>query len=263
MSGDIRIERQGAIGQLVIDYPARRNALTAAMWRKIPQLVAELDADTSVRVVIVRGAGDQAFVAGADISEFASLRMGDEAEEYDADNSRAFSALAELRKPLIAAIHGFCIGGGVAIAIGADIRYAADDAVFAVPAARLGLGYPLDGVQNLVSVLGPAHAKELFLSARRFSAAEALRLGLVNEVVPKAELDGYVHALASQIAEHAPLTLTAFKVGAATVSSPARSADSAAAQAARLAIRACFESRDYREGIDAFLNKRSPRFEGR
>jgi enoyl-CoA hydratase len=254
MTGSIRVEREGAIGFLTIDHPERRNALNAAMWRLIPPLVAELEADPEVRVLIVRGAGEQAFVSGADISEFSELRMGHDSANYDAENVRAFTALAELPKPVIALIHGFCIGGGVAIALSADLRYAADDAVFAVPAARLGLGYPPAGTRALVEVLGPAQAKELVFTARRFDAREALRLGLVNEVFPKAELEARVLAIATAIAENAPLTLAAFKQGAAS------RRDDAAADAA---VARCYASLDYREGVQAFLDKRSPRFQGR
>jgi len=263
MSGTIRIERDGPIGWLIVDHPERRNALNADMWRCIPGLCAELDADPSVRVLILRGAGDRAFVAGADISEFSTLRVGVDAERYDADNVQAFAALAGLQKPLIALIHGFCIGGGVALSICADLRYAAEDAVFALPAGRLGLGYPVAGAQTLVGVLGQAHAKELFLTGRKFTAAEALRLGLVNEVLPKAELETYVRALALSIAENAPLTLTAFKLAAATMNGPTCAPDAAAVARAKAAMQSCFESADYREGVRAFLDKRTPHFQGR
>lgn len=259
MTSQIRIERDGAIGWLIVDHPERRNALNALMWRQIPQLAAELDGDPSVRVVIMRGAGEEAFVSGADISEFSQLRTGDAAAQYDADNVRAFDALHALQKPLIALIHGFCIGGGVALSSCADLRYAADDALFAVPASRLGLGYPLSAAQHLVRLLGQAHAKELFFTARRFKGAEALRLGLLTEVFPKAELEARVRAIAAGISENAPLTLRAFKLAAAELLKPAADRNDAAAEAA---ITQCFHSADYREGVEAFLNKRSPRFTG-
>jgi enoyl-CoA hydratase/carnithine racemase len=259
MSGCIRIERQGPLGILVVDHGARRNALNAAMWRDIPTLARELDADASVRVIVLRGAGDEAFVSGADISEFSQLRTGEAAAQYDADNVQAFAALTALQKPSIALIHGFCIGGGVALASCCDLRYAADDAVFAIPAARLGLGYPLSAAQHLVRLLGQAHAKELFFSARRFDAREALRLGLVHEVFAKAELETRVQALATSIAQNAPLSLRAFKLAAAELLKPAALRNDAAAAAA---IDDCFASADYREGVQAFLEKRSPRFTG-
>jgi enoyl-CoA hydratase/carnithine racemase len=223
------------------------------MWKLIPPLVEQLGSDDGVRVIVVRGAGDQAFVSGADISEFTELRMGEDSAEYDADNGLAFTALSESRKPVIALIHGFCIGGGVAISVCADLRYAADDALFAVPAARLGLAYPLTGARALYGALGDAHAKELVFTGRRFDANEALRLGLINQVFPKAELDVRVREIALGVAENAPLTLTAFKLSAHAQRDDAE---------AREAIAACYDSADYREGVKAFLEKRKPRFTG-
>jgi enoyl-CoA hydratase/carnithine racemase len=259
MSGIIRIERAGALGYLIFDHAQRRNALNAGMWRQIPELAAELDADPAVRVIIMRGAGDEAFVSGADISEFSQLRTGAAAAQYDAENVNAFAALHAVQKPLIALIHGFCIGGGMALASCADLRYAADDAVFAVPAGRLGLGYPLSAAQHLVRLLGQAHAKELFFTARRFRAPDALRLGLVHEVTPKAQLDAYVLEVAEEIARNAPLTLRAFKLAAAELLKPANERNDAAAAAA---ISECFHSDDYKEGVQAFLDKRTPKFQG-
>jgi enoyl-CoA hydratase/carnithine racemase len=174
---------------LIFDNLERHNAITADMWRAIPGAVGVLVRDQAVSVIILRGAGDQALVSGADISEFAANRSGAEARRYDEAALAAFSSLAEAPKPVIACIHGYCIGGGVGLSVSADLRYAADDAVFAVPAARLGLGYPLAGIESLVELLGPAYTKELIFTGRRFSAPEALARRLVNDVRPKTELD--------------------------------------------------------------------------
>jgi enoyl-CoA hydratase/carnithine racemase len=261
MGGRLRVEREGAIGWLVFDHPQRRNAISAEMWTALPAAVAGLAADPAVRVLVARGAGDLAFVSGADISEFEELRTGgDAASAYEATTARAFEALSACDKPVLALVHGFCVGGGVALALACDLRYAADDAVFAVPAARLGLGYHAAGVRALVDLVGPAAAKEVLFSARRYAAAEALALGLVNRVVPKARLEAEVRELAGRIAENAPLTLRAIKLA---VRELARDPGARDPERVARAIRACFESDDYREGVRAFLEKRTPRFQGR
>ena len=261
MPGRIHVEREGALAWVVFDHPERRNAISAEMWQALPGAVRELDADPAVRVVVLRGAGDVAFVSGADISEFEQARTGAEAAaDYDRTTARAFDALSAFSKPLLAMVHGFCIGGGMATALGADLRYAADDAVFAIPAARLGLGYHMAGLEALSALVGPAAAKEILFTARRYDAVEALRLGLVNAVHPKTELEREVRSLAAAIADNAPLTLRAAKLALRELAREPGTRDQVAV---RDAIRACFESDDYREGVRAFLEKRRPRFAGR
>ena len=261
MGGRIDVRREGALGWIVFDHPERRNAISEEMWRALPQAAASLSADPAVRVIVLRGAGDLAFVSGADISEFERIRTGGNAAgEYDALTDEAFSALRTVPKPVIAMVHGFCVGGGLALALSADLRFASEDARFAIPAARLGLGYSAGGIRVLADLVGPSYAKEILFSARLFEAPEALRIGLVNGVFPKAALEQAVRSSAQAIAENAPLTLAAVKrvVGELGVADAQR--DGAGVSAA---IRACFESDDYREGVRAFLEKRRPRFQGR
>ena len=260
MGGRIWIEIEGAIGWFVFDHPERRNAVSVEMWEEIPRAARRLDLDPAVRVVVLRGAGDEAFVSGADISEFAAARTGPAAASYEDRNARAYLALAELQKPLLAMIQGYCIGGGVAMSLTADLRYASEDAVFAIPAARLGIGYAVGGVETLIRVVGYSAAKELFFTARRFSAREVLQMGLVSRVLPRAELLPWVHDTATRIAENAPLTVRSVKRIAAELAKDPAQRDLAGAHAS---VRACLESEDYREGMRAFLEKRPPVFRGR
>ncbi len=255
------MSREASLAWLVFDHPERRNAVSLEMWQAIPALAAELDADRSVRVIGLRGAGDVAFVSGADISEFSSTRTGaSAAQAYEDTTAIAFAALARIGKPVVAAIHGFCVGGGMAVALTADLRIAADDAQLAIPAARLGLGYHAAGIDALVRLVGPSTAKEVMFCARRFSAHEALARGLVNEVVAKAQLETRVRAVAAEIAENAPLTLRSVKLVIRELAKDAAARDQAKI---RDSIHACFESEDYREGVQAFLDKRKPVFQGK
>ena len=256
----LRLERDGEIAFIVADNAARMNALTAAMWKAVPELVGEAERDPAIRIIVLRGAGERAFSAGADISEFESARAGDSAAAYDALNDAAFQALSQCAKPTIAMIHGYCLGGGLGLALCTDIRIADDKAEFAIPAARLGLGYNARWVRPLLAAVSPSRAKEMLFTGWRFNAAQAAAMGLVNSVGPAAELQAKTRALAETIAANAPLTVRAAKQIIDELVRHPETADMAALDAA---VAACFDSEDYAEGRRAFLEKRKPRFQGR
>jgi enoyl-CoA hydratase/carnithine racemase len=256
------LEKDGPIGWIVFNQPEKRNAVSQEMWQLMPDYVRDLAADDVIRVVVLRGAGDRAFVAGADISQFKDRRrnMADEAE-YRRISGLGGDALATLSKPLLAMIHGSCVGGGVGIAIGCDLRIAADDARFGIPAARLGLGYHYGGMEKLLKLIGPAYTKEIFFTARTdFSAQDALRMGLVNQVVPKAELEAFTRDYALTIARNAPLTLRSAKATVGELVRPPAERDLAMLDKL---LADCFNSQDYQEGVRAFSEKRRPQFHGR
>ncbi len=260
MGGRVRHEKEGAIGSIVFDQPERRNAISVEMWEQLPGAVEALGADDDVRVVVLRGEGE-AFVAGADISQFTDQRTESGAvSRYGQLAGGGLGALLRLEKPLLAAIHGPCIGGGVVVALTADLRFAADDAVFRIPAARLGLGYEASGVEALAGIVGWPSALDLLLTARRIDAQEACRIGLVSDVRSKADLDDFVRDRAGQIAQNAPLTLRAVKIAARELRKPEGARDMGAVHAA---YAACYASDDYKEGVAAFLAKRTPAFRGR
>lgn len=239
--------------------PSHHNAMTLDMWQALPTLMQEAEQNPNVRAIIIRGSGNTAFVSGADISEFSELRArGAPARAYDKANSVAFAAIRNCSKPTIAMIQGACMGGGFGIAAACDLRYASTNAAFAIPAAKLGIGYPVDAMQDIVSAVGSSAAKELFYTAKTINAEEAQRLGFLNQVFEGTDLEPNTQSIAERIANGAPLTLMAAKKAIIASEHPCEQTQEEAVRAAE----ACFDSADYEEGVKAFLNKRKARFVG-
>jgi|LNFM01.1.fsa_nt_gb enoyl-CoA hydratase/carnithine racemase len=253
-------QKEGPIGWITFNNPARHNAVSMSMWESIPGALKIFEDDPEIRLVILRGAGEKAFISGADISEFKEKRSGKEATDaYNAAGDAANRALLEFSKPLIAMIRGYCIGGGCGVALACDLRLAADDSIYSIPAGRLGLGYRYEGIRRLVDVVGPSFATEIFFTARKFNGQEALSMGLINRLVPAAELESFVRGYAATIADNAPLTLKAVK---RCVLERAKDAEVRDLAACKALVDACFASKDYEEGRTAFMEKRRPVFRG-
>lgn len=247
------------VGWMTFNNPERHNAVSMEMWVAAERILADFAGDPAVRVLMVTGAGGKAFVSGADISKFESERSSQEAvDAYQAQTKKVYDALANFPKPVIAVIRGHCIGGGAGLAVCCDIRLCNEGASFGIPAARLGLGYPLEGIRRLVHLVGPSFAKEMFFTGRKFTARDAEMMGFVNRVLPDDALDDAALDMARTIAGNAPMTVASVKmiVGESLKPDP----DEAACDSS---VRACFASADYVEGRRAFLEKRKPAFQGR
>jgi len=253
--------KDGGVGYVIFNNPERHNAVSLDMWDATSRILEGFANDEEVRVVVLTGAGSKAFVSGADISKFESERATLEAtRRYNATVEKAYTGIQQFAKPTIAMIRGYCIGGGVGLAVCCDLRICSDNSRFAVPAAKLGLGYSYAGLRRLVDVVGPAFAREIFFTARQFDAEEASRMGLVNRVVPEAELEPYVKNYADTIAANAPLTVKGVKsiIGEIMKDESARNL----ARCAEL-VEQCFASNDFIEGRCAFMEKRKPAFTGK
>ena len=253
--------KEGAIGWVIFNNPEKRNAMSMDMTRAMGDALEDYSRDPNIRVVILKGAGDKSFVSGADISEFKEMRSSQEAMElYNAASNRAAKALRECPKPTIAMIRGFCMGGGMGTAVACDLRIASDDSRFGVPAAKLGVGYRYDRLKQLEALVGPSFTMEIFYTGRQFSAQEALTMGLINRLLPAAELEKYVLDYANTIAGNAPLTIAAVKKSVVEMGKDETKRDIATCDNM---VDACFASKDYAEGRDAFMEKRKPVFHGR
>lgn len=258
MSSDSRIHSHvdGSVGTLTIDNVAKQNALSFDMWDSLPGLVRGLDEDPAVRVIVLRGAGEKAFASGSDISQFGERRnTPDGVALYNATVDRAVAAIGAARKPTVAWVHGYCFGGGLALALHCDLRVAGEQASFCIPAGKVGLGYNPVWLHRLTWIVGPARAKEILYCARRYDKGDALRMGLVNLHCSAGEFS----ALLQEIGALAPLTLAAAKVAIDATIAPGPHEPAAAIAA----MQRCFESRDYVEGREAFAQRRAPEFGGR
>ena len=252
--------KEGAIGWIVISNPAKRNALTFEMWRSFPALLRQFADDLDIRLVVLTGDGEH-FAAGADISQFGEKRsQGEALDQYNDTLKIATAALLDFPKPLVARVRGACVGGGLALALDCDLRLCSDEAVFLMPAGKLGLGYEFGGIERMVQVIGPSNACDLFFSARKLTAAQAKEIGVVNRVFSKQHFDREFSDYCAEITANAPMTLAAAKFAMREVSRQSGERDMAKVQAL---YEACFKSQDYAEGRSAFLEKRTPRFTGR
>ena len=254
------VEKRGAVGWIVFNQPAKKNAINDAMWRGIPEAMAKYDADPEVRCVAFRGAGTEAFASGADISEFAKIRAERASvAKYDDLLDRVLHSIQGSMKPSVAMIYGYCMGGGLEIALACDLRYCARSAQFGIPAAKLGLAYSVEGHKRLLETVGHARAREVMFLGRRYPADEALAMGLVHRVLENEALESFVDGVMETLSANAPLSIANSKTQIEEYVKASGQPDHHRMQAA---IERCAKSADYEEGRRAFMEKRKPRFTG-
>ena len=261
MTDRILTERAGAVAWIVFNNPERHNAVSLDMWQGAFDALTGYKADPTIRLIGITGAGDKAFISGADISKFEDERAQAEAvKKYDQVSTGFVEALATIEKPTLARIDGYCLGGGLNVALCCDLRIASEDSQFGIPAAKLGLGYVYKNFRRLADVVGLAHARDITFTGERIGAARAYQMGLITRMVPKTGLDDAVAKMTDTIAANAPLTVRAFKINALEHAKDPADRDLGRS---RDAVKACFESQDYVEGRRAFMEKRKPAFEVR
>jgi enoyl-CoA hydratase len=256
----ILVERANGIGRITFNNPARHNAMNQSMWERMGEAAADLDADKDVRVIVLTGAGERSFVSGADISEFAEHRESDAGVKgFDRAVDKSLKALGAVAKPTIARIDGYCIGGGLAVALACDIRVCTDFSTFGIPAAKLGIGYVFDDIRKLYQLVGPSYTAEILYTGRQFTSEEARYMGLANQVLPRDGLDAHMEDLLGRIAANAPLSIAAVK---RTVIELNRREDAQNKAACDAMVAACIASNDIEEGRAAFMEKRPANFTG-
>jgi len=255
------VEKKGAVGWIVFNQPQKKNAINGAMWRGIAPAMKQFDADAEVRCVAFRGAGSEAFSAGADISEFQKIRAERQSvSQYDGLLDQVLHAIQDSRKPSLAMIHGFCMGGGLEIALACDLRYCGESAQFAIPAAKLGLAYNVEGHKRLLETVGHARAREIMFLGRRYDAAEGLAMGLVHKVLPDKKLESFTEEALATLAQNAPLAIANSK---AIIEEYVKASGQPDHKVMDAAIDRTARSADYEEGRKAFMEKRKPRFHGK
>lgn len=251
---------QGHVGYVTFNNPAKFNAVSYEMWCSLPIAMQALVDNPQVRLIVLQGAGEKAFVSGADISQFITHRNGDASTHYNQATQAGYAAVLDCPKPTLAKIRGICMGGGLGLALNCDVRIASADSKFRMPAGRLGLGYAFDGVKRFTEVVGTANTADLFFSARIFGADEALRIGLLKQVAPVDAFEEVVSAYVQMVFENAPLTLAAAKRALLEIRKNPHDRDLSGVKAM---VDACFTSEDYKEGRKAFAEKRTPQFQGK